>query len=135
MMTNTPQTMQAAAIDRFGGEVTPQTLPVPQIAPDEILIRVESAGVGVWDEYEREGGFAQFVGGKPKFPYVLGSDGAGTIVAVGEDVTQFKEGDRVYALALANPKGGFHAEYIALKADHASPIPGGLSVEEAGVMP
>lgn len=127
--------MQGAAIDQFGGAITPHTLPVPQCGPDELLIRVESAGVGVWDEFEREGGFARMMGATPHFPYVLGSDGAGEVVAVGDRVKRFKEGDRVYALALANPKGGFHAQYIAVKEDHASPIPGKLTVEQAGVMP
>jgi NADPH:quinone reductase-like Zn-dependent oxidoreductase len=131
----TPTTMHAAAIDAFGGPLTPHTLPVPRPGPDEILIRVESAGVGVWDTFERDGGFAQMMGTHPTFPYVLGSDGAGTVVDVGEQVRNFRRGDRIYALALANPKGGFYAEYAAVKADQASPIPGTLSVEQAGVMP
>src|SRR6266850_4662435 len=89
-MTKTKQnTMQAAAIDRFGGieTITLRTLPVPEVGPDEVLIRVESAGVAVWDVFEREGGFAQMFGIEPKFPYVLGSDGAGTIAAVGGKVS------------------------------------------------
>lgn len=135
-MTQTTQgTMRAAAIDQFGGPVTPHTLPVPRVGADEILIRIESAGVGVWDPFEREGGFAKMMGGKPTFPYVLGSDGAGTVADVGERVSAFKKGDRVYALALANPKGGFYAQYAAVKAADASPIPGKLTVEQAGVMP
>src|SRR5207302_9547522 len=44
-------------------------------------------------------------------------------------------GDRVYALSLMNPKGGFYAEYVAVKAKDASPIPGNLTVEQAGVLP
>ena len=135
MTDPTPRTMQAAAIDKFGGEISPHTLPVPQIESDEVLIRVESAGVGVWDSFEQEGGFAKMMGSKPKFPYILGSDGAGTIAAVGDDVRQFRPGDRVYGLALANPKGGFHAEYIALKATQVSPVPGKLPTDQAGVMP
>src|SRR6185312_10067773 len=49
-------TMHAAALDRFGGidEIRMQTLPAPEIAPDEVLVRVEVAGVAVWDPYERE---------------------------------------------------------------------------------
>jgi NADPH:quinone reductase-like Zn-dependent oxidoreductase len=130
-------TMRAAALDRFGGVETIQmkTLPVPEPGPDEILLRVESAGVGVWDPYEREGEFAKMFGTKPRFPYVLGSDGAGTIAAVGEEVHNFKEGDRAYALALANPKGGFYAQYAAVKAENVSRIPKKLTVEQAGVMP
>jgi NADPH:quinone reductase-like Zn-dependent oxidoreductase len=128
--------MQAAAIDRFGDieTIRLQTLPVPDIGPDEVLIRVEAAGVGVWDAFEREGGFAQMFGTEPKFPYVLGSDGAGTIAAVGEQIERFKEGDRVYALALVNAKGGFYAEYVALKADNVWPVPKELPIEQAGAM-
>ena len=137
MRQTTPKTMQAAAIDRFGGieTITLQTLPVPEVGPDEVLIRVESAGVGVWDPFEREGGFAEMFGIEPKFPYVLGTDGAGTVAAVGEQVSRFKEGDRVYAVTLANPKGGFYAEYAAVKADNVSHVPDKLTTEQAGVMP
>src|SRR5438477_9054285 len=133
----TGTTMRAAALDRFGGVETIQmkTLPVPEPGPDEVLLRVEVAGVGVWDAYEREGEFAKIFGIKPRFPYVLGSDGAGTVAAVGEQVRNLKEGDRAYALALANPKGGFYAQYAAVKAENASPIPKKLTVEQAGVMP
>src|SRR5438874_4773469 len=129
--------MRAAAIDRFGGVETIQmkTLPVPEPGPDEVLLRIESAGVGVWDPYEREGEFAKIFGTKPRFPYVLGSDGAGTVAAVGEQVRNFKEGDRAYAMGLANPKGGFYAEYAAVKAENVSPIPKKLTVEQAGAMP
>ncbi len=54
---DTQTTMQAAAIDRFGGleTIMLQTLPVPDVGPDEVLIRVETAGVAVWDGFEREG--------------------------------------------------------------------------------
>src|SRR5438105_300479 len=130
-------TMRAAALDQFGGveKIQMKTLPIPEPGPDEILLRVEAAGVGVWDPYEREGEFAKMFGTKPRFPYVLGSDGAGTVAAVGEQVRHFKEGDRAYALALTNPKGGFYAEYAVVKADNVSPIPKKLTVEQAGVMP
>jgi NADPH:quinone reductase-like Zn-dependent oxidoreductase len=130
-------TMRAAALDRFGGvdNIQVKQLPVPEPGPDEVLLRVESAGVGVWDPYEREGEFARMFGTKPTFPYVLGSDGAGTVAAVGAQVHGFKEGDHAYAFALTNPKGGFYAEYAAVKAENVSAIPKKLSVEQAGVMP
>jgi len=131
------QTMRAIALDEFGGpdSLKIQTLPVPQIEAEEVLIRVEAAGVGAWDPFEREGRFVEIMGTKPTFPYVLGTDGAGTIAAVGKDVNRFKEGDRVYAAVLANPKGGFYAQYAAVKADNVSPIPGGLTIEQAAVLP
>ena len=129
--------MRAAALDRFGGveNLHVKQLPVPEPGPNEVLLRVESAGVGVWDPFEREGEFAKMFGARPTFPYVLGSDGAGTVAAVGAQVRRFKEGDHAYALALVNPKGGFYAEYAAVKADNVSPIPRKLTVEQAGVMP
>ena len=70
MRQTTQNTMQAAAIDRFGGieTITLRTLPLPEVGPDEVLIRVESAGVGVWDPFEREGGFAQMFGGRAQVP-------------------------------------------------------------------
>lgn len=140
-MTQTTQakqkTMRAVALDRFGGPETlkMQTLPVPAIAHDEILIRVEAAGVGAWDPFEREGGFTEITGREAKFPYVLGTDGAGIIAAVGDQVSHLKEGDHVYALELANPKGGFYAEYAVVKADNASVIPDDLTMEQAAVLP
>ena len=131
------QTMQALALDRFGGPeaLKIQDLPIPQIEAQEVLIRVEAAGVGAWDPFEREGRFVEITGVKPSFPYVLGTDGAGTIAAVGKDVNRFKEGDRVYAAELGNPKGGFYAQYAAVKADNASLIPGHLTIEQAAVLP
>jgi NADPH:quinone reductase-like Zn-dependent oxidoreductase len=129
--------MRAVALDKFGGPDTLQiqNVPVPQIEAQEVLIRVEAAGVGAWDPFEREGRFVEIMGTKPKFPYVLGTDGAGTIAAVGKDVTRFKEGDRVYAAELANPKGGFYAQYAAVKAENVSLIPGRLTTEAAAVLP
>ena len=129
--------MRAVALDKFGGPeaLKIQNLPIPQVEPHEVLIRVEAAGVGAWDPYEREGKFVELMGTKPKFPYVLGTDGAGTIAATGKDVKRFKEGDRVYAAELANPKGGFYAQYVAVNADNVSLIPGRLNIQQAAVLP
>jgi NADPH:quinone reductase len=130
-------TMKAVALDRFGGLETMklQMLPVPEVGPNEVLIHVEWAGVGQWDPFEREGGFAKVFGIEPKFPYVLGSDGAGTVADVGDRVKGFAPGDRVYAFGLVNPKGGFYAEYAAVKAEDVSRIPGNLTTQQAGAMP
>lgn len=131
------QTMRAVALDRFGGPETlkVQSVPIPPVDADEVLIHVECAGVGAWDPYEREGGFVEVLGLTPKFPHVLGTDGAGTVAAIGEKVKELKEGDRVYAAALGNPKGGFYAEYAVVKADNVSRIPGSLKMDQAAVLP
>jgi len=132
-----PQTMLAAAIDRFGGPelLTLHEVPVPEVGPDEILIEVESAGVGTWDPAEREGELASMMEVEPHFPYVCGSDGAGTVVAVGEEAKDVRVGDRVYAASFLGPKGGFYAEYAVAKAENVAPIPAPLPTEQAGAMP
>src|SRR5262249_44591650 len=69
-----PQQMKAAVLDKYGGpEVLPvATLPVPTPGAGEILIRLESAGIGVWDADVRSG---EFEIGERKFPKVIGNDG------------------------------------------------------------
>ena len=70
----------------------------------------------------------------PKFPIILGSDGAGTVEAVGEKVSHFKKGDRVYGISFMSPKGGFYADYVVMKETNAARIPGKLSATQAGAM-
>jgi len=129
------KTMKAVALDSFGGpeKLKVQTIPIPELADDEVLIRVHTAGVGAWDPFEREGGFTDYIEGEPKFPYVLGSEGAGTIAAAGKNVDRFAEGDEVYTSAFLNPKGGTYSQYAVVKSDLVSHIPGDLSIEQAAV--
>lgn len=136
MKQTTPKTMRAVAIDQFGGPevLKVQTVPVPDLGPGEVLLRVEIAGIGEWDPFEREGGYAEMLGVQPSFPYVLGSEGAGVVAAVGEKVDRFEVGDQVYAAGFLNPKGGFYAEYAVVDAGLVSSIPERMTVEQAGVM-
>lgn len=135
-MKTTVDTMQAVALDKFGGPdvLSIQNLPIPEVGTNDVLIKVESAGVGQWDAYERQGGFKEFYEQEPKFPYVLGSDGAGTIEAAGSGVRKFKQGDRVYAMSFLNPKGGFYSEYCCVNEKNCSPIPKNLPTEQAGAL-
>ncbi len=129
-----PRTMFAAAIDRFGGPevITAHALPVPPVDAGEVLIAVDTAGVGRWDADIREGWYP---GRKPHFPLVLGFDGAGIVAAVGPRVRRLKVGDEVYSYNWQNPKGGFYAEYVAVPADKAAPIPRRLDLRHAGAIP
>lgn len=138
MKSQTPNTMCAAAFDQFGGgeKIKMQVLPVPEIGHGQVLVRVVSAGVGRWDVFEREGMFAAMYPGEPSFPYVLGSEGAGTVVAVGDNVVGVQEGDQVYGLITArSPKGGFYSEYAAVDAEQVWAIPRELTTKQAGAMP
>lgn len=111
-----PETMRAAAIDHFGGikQITLRSLPVPGIGPYDVLIRVDTAGVGSWDADEREGKYDGVMGFESTFPYVLGWEGTGTVAAVGNRVTRVTAGEEVYAVSMPLPKGGFYAEYAAV---------------------
>ena len=131
MNTSIPQVMKAAAIDRFGGPAVLKlkSLPVPRPKARDVLIRLETAGIGVWDPEVRAGD-VEF-GPKRKFPRIIGNDGAGTVVAVGSAVKRFKVGDRVYAYAY---EGGFYAEYVAVPANDVARVPPGLSPREAGAL-
>jgi NADPH:quinone reductase-like Zn-dependent oxidoreductase len=128
-----PDHMQAITIDHYGGvEVLElHTVAVPELAADEVLIAVHTAGVGPWDADLRAGGIPE---DKAKFPMVLGSDGSGTIAAVGTDVHTLHVGQAVYSYSWANPKGGFYAQYAAVAAKRVAPIPKNLSLKEAGAV-
>jgi NADPH2:quinone reductase len=105
MATKARDQMKAAAIDRFGGpsNLKLRTLPRPEPGPNEVLIQLHAAGIGVWDADVRKG---YWPSGRPKFPLVLGTDGAGTVAAKGSRVRRFDVGERVWAYEFANPKGG-----------------------------
>ena len=117
-----PKEMRAAAMDHFGSPdvVHTEKLPVPKLGKHDILVRVRTAGVGTWDPALVDGSFQDV---KPRFPRVLGSDGAGTIAAIGDAVEDFEVGDRVYGWGFGNPKGGFFAEYAAVSEREVAPIP------------
>jgi NADPH:quinone reductase len=127
--------MCAAAIDRSGAPsvLTLHVLPVPEVDPGEVLIAVHTAGVGSWDADMREGWSPD--GRRPRFPLVLGTDGSGTVAAVGARVRRFAPGDIVYAYSFANAKGGFYAEYVAVAASNTGCPPDSLRVQEAGAIP
>jgi NADPH:quinone reductase-like Zn-dependent oxidoreductase len=125
--------MRAAAIDRFGGPevLTIHDLPVPKHSAQEVLIAIDTAGVGMWDLKIREGKWAE----RKAFPMILGIDGAGTVAAVGSQVRRFKVGDRVYSYSYDNPKGGYYAEYVAVAASKVGFIPEVLDLLHAGAIP
>lgn len=126
-----PEMMKAMAIDRYGGPsaLSMHSLPVPTPASNEVLIAVNTAGVGGWDAHMRE---QPSESGHDHFPRILGTDGSGTIAAVGSRVRRLQVGDRVFSYSYDNPKGGFYAEYVAVPATSAAPIPEGFDFVQAG---
>jgi NADPH:quinone reductase-like Zn-dependent oxidoreductase len=122
--------MKAIAIDRFGPPDVLQlhTMPLPRVTASQVLIRVDTAGVGGWETSIRDGSWAE----TKTFPQILGTEGSGVVVATGARVKRFKEGDRVIGIAF--PQGGFYAEYVALGSSKIAPAPKGLDMRDAGAL-
>lgn len=119
--------MRAVIATRAGGpevlELTDVPPPVP--APTEVLVRVAAAGVNFIDTYRRGGVY------RMPFPHVVGSEGAGEVVAVGGDVTTLAPGDRV---AWASASGSY-AELVAVPESAALPVPRGVDDATAAALP
>lgn len=104
----------------------------PQITAGDVLIRVAAIGVNPADHKHRSGMFKDFV--PYSFPYVGGYDVAGTIEAVGSEVTGFRPGDRVFSL-LDPMKAGGYAELAATTAAGCAIMPDNLDFETAAAIP
>ncbi|MGQ0564000.1 MAG: NAD(P)H-quinone oxidoreductase [Gemmobacter sp.] len=124
-----PHTMTAVAITAPGGPevLQPAEVPVPVPGHGQIVVRLAYAGVNRPDALQRAGAYAPPPGASP----LPGLEGAGHIVALGAGVTRWREGDAVCALF----PGGAYAEYAVTHADHALPIPPGLSLRDAACLP
>ncbi|WP_298833145.1 NADP-dependent oxidoreductase [uncultured Planococcus sp.] len=128
--------MKAAVLHEFGseGQLITESIPLPDVGDSEVLIKVEFAGIGQWDIFEREGGYAEMLEMNVKFPYVLGSEGSGTIVSIGKEVKGLAVGDKVMATGFLNPKGGFYAEFATIDQKYVTLVPPSISIQEAGVI-
>lgn len=124
--------MKAAAIDHFGppSVLKLHILPIRQPGPGEVQIALHAAGVGVWDTSVRDGSWRPY--GRPNFPLIPGTDGAGIVSAVGARVRRFAEGDRVYGVSYA---GGFYAQFVVLEAENVARVPRRLDLLSAGAAP
>jgi NADPH:quinone reductase len=120
--------MKAIRIHGFGG---PEVLRYeetaePAAGPGQVVIRVHAAGVNPVDTYIRSG----IYGDRPK-PFTPGSDAAGVIEAVGDGVTAFKPGDRVYTSATIT---GAYAQKALAEADTVYPLPDNVTFTQgAGI--
>lgn len=99
----------------------------PECGDSEIVIAVKAAGVNRPDIMQRQGKYPMPAGVTP----IPGLEVAGTVHAVGKNVTGFAPGDRVCALT----NGGGYAEFCAVPAGQVLPMPDNLSFEEAAALP
>src|SRR5262245_24208381 len=117
--------MKAIRVNQFGGpEVLElEEVPTPSPAAGQMLVRVHAVGVNPYDTYMRNGAYAV----KPPLPYTPGSDAAGIVEAVGEAVSEFKPGDRVY---VAKTLTGAYAEYTLSLASQVHPLSSQISFSQ-----
>jgi NADPH:quinone reductase-like Zn-dependent oxidoreductase len=126
--------MRAIAKDEFGGSVSLMNLPVPEIGADEVLIRVQAAGVNPFDWKVADGILKDEK--EHHFPLIMGFDAAGVVERVGADVTSLFEGDEVYGYLSKPVMGrGSYAEYVVSPAAIVAKKPEAVSFAEAAALP
>lgn len=128
--------MHAIIINETGG---PEVLrygeiETPEPGPGELRVRVAYAGVNPADWKNRQGMLAMY---RPYvFPYIIGFDAAGVVDKLGEGVTGFAVGDRVFTPTNHGQGGqGSYAEYALAATDRVAHIPDGLGFAEAAALP
>jgi putative PIG3 family NAD(P)H quinone oxidoreductase len=128
-MANFPATMQAIAVEGQGKEAKLylKEIATPKPAAGQVLIKNVAAGINRADTLQASGNYPP----PPGAPETLGLETSGTIVALGEGVTKYKEGDEVCALL----SGGGYAQYSAAAELCLLPIPKGVSLKDASGLP
>ena len=129
-------TMRAIVQDRYGSADTWELRHIerPHVEPDEVLLRVHAAGLdrGTWHAMTGRPYLMRIMGFGLRSPKcrVPGRAVAGTVVAVGSEVTRFEVGDEVFGVA----RGSF-AEYTVAREDRLAPKPTTLTFEQAATVP
>jgi NADPH2:quinone reductase len=122
--------MRAVVVERRGGPevLTLAERPDPRPGPGQVIVQAAAAGVNFMDIYQREG-----QGGyRPELPFVPGTEGAGTVIAVGDGVASPDEGGVAEGdiVAWAGVPGSY-AEQVVLPADRVVRVPPGISARVA----
>ena len=121
--------MKAIRVEEFGGPEVMKLaeVPRPQPGPGQVLVRVRAVGVNPVETYIRAGNYPR----KPALPFTPGNDGAGVIEEVGQGVTKFDVGDRVYT---AGSISGTYAECALCEVAQVHPLPERASFAQGAAM-
>ena len=146
-----PRTMKAAVVTALGQPLEIREIPVPEVGPGQVLMKVRASGVCHTDLHAAEGDWPV----KPTAPFVPGHEGVGEVAAVGAGVTHLKEGDRIGAPWLHTACGrcphcvggwetlcesqqmtgytvnGGYADYVQCDANYVGLLPDGLEFGNA----
>jgi NADPH2:quinone reductase len=129
-------TMKAIIFEKFGSaEVLKEAeLPTPEMQRGEVLIHIQHTSVNPVDWKIREGFLQEML--PHQFPIIPGWDLAGEVLMVGESVSRFKVGDRVFAYGrLPTVQNGTYAEMISLPESYLALIPSALNSAQAAAVP
>lgn len=114
-------------IDAESDHVELKEVDIPEIDKDEVLVKVEAFGVGIHDRY--------FIPTNVTFPFPIGIEAAGVITQKGNEVANFKLGDRVILSSSLQLKGGCWAEYVAVSSNMLIPMPDGIDFTQGAAIP
>lgn len=118
--------MKAAFIEAFGSfeKIKIGELPLPPLKENEVLVKVSAVSVNHVDTFIRSGSFPI----KTAFPFIIGRDAVGEVVAVGKTVKKFKKGMRVWTNGMGyENRQGVTSEYAAIPEAYLFPIPREIS--------
>ncbi|MBP2838658.1 NAD(P)H-quinone oxidoreductase [Pseudomonas sp. PNP] len=122
--------MKAITFETFGGPEVLQVseVPVPEVRPADLLVRVHAAGVNRADLTHRTGGY-----GRPNFgdSLIIGLEISGEVIEIGTEVSGYQVGDRVMGVV----GGGAYAEIARIDYRMAMPIPAALDYVHAAAIP
>jgi NADPH:quinone reductase-like Zn-dependent oxidoreductase len=122
--------MKAVRLLEYGGQLVFNDVPMPTIAPDEVLVKVRSTAVNHLDLVEASGTVRQIL--PIDLPWTPGHEFSGTVEQNGADVAAWAPGDAVFGTTSGM---GTYAEYLAVKASVIAREPSNLSFEEAASVP
>lgn len=126
-------TMRALILEQYETPFALRTVSRPEAKKGELLVRIHASGVNPLDVKVRSGAAAH---AKTTLPAILGMDVAGTVEAIGDDVTGFRVGDMVYGMAggIGGVQGSL-SEFGAFDADLLARKPDNFSMREAAALP
>ncbi|PYK64386.1 MAG: NADPH:quinone reductase [Verrucomicrobia bacterium] len=121
--------MEAIRVHQFGEPevLRLEQVPTPQPGSGQALVRMQAIGVNPVETYIRAGIYSY----KPALPYTPGNDGAGVVEQIGDSVTEFKPGDRVYT---AGSISGTYAEFALCKTEQVHRLPVNVSFAQGAAM-
>jgi NADPH:quinone reductase len=132
-MPSIPEIMRAALAAAKGEPLRFAEVATPQPGPGEVLVRVAASGVNPLD-VKILAGTADHA--EQALPAILGIDMAGTVVVVGKETVNFREGDAVYGMAGGvGGHPGSLAEYMAVDASLLARKPANLTMRQAAALP